>query len=186
MTETSLQIRLIQPEANYGNGIKGTEVRRELLDDPTLRTTTFDLARAENAELMFRHDIPEGRKQIARTLLVEASIQVTSTLVMSDELSALPVADDITYPKLLSLRTSSSTYVGGSHSLAPLLGLQFARSVIPAEVLAKLNFKDIFEYRTKVTKESFMTHGRWKINRFAAKIAETERCPIRPKQLKKY
>lgn len=62
----------------------------------TLRAATFDLVRSENPELMFRGDLPEGRKQIARTLLTEASIEVTSALLMSDEIDALPVGDDNT------------------------------------------------------------------------------------------
>ena len=33
------------------------------------------------------------------------------------------------------LRASSSNYVGGTHSLAPRLGLEFARAIIPDEAL---------------------------------------------------
>jgi hypothetical protein len=91
---------------------------------------------------------------------------------MSDETSALPVADDQTYPKLLALRTSSPQYVGGMSRMAPLLGMQFARAVIPDEMLGKLDFKDIFEYRT-ASKDIYEA---WsvEVNRAAAKITDSE------------
>jgi hypothetical protein len=163
--------KLIAPAANYA-GTTGADLRRILVTDTALRGMTFDLLRANDPELMHRVDLPEGRKHIARNFLVEASIEVTSALLMSDETSALPVADDNTYPKLLALRTSSPTYVGGVPPLAPLLGMHFARAVIPDEVLAKLEFKDIFEYRTK-TKDIY---DAWtvEVNRAAAKITDSE------------
>ena len=84
---------------------------------------------------MYRPDMPEGRRELARTPLVNASIEVTSALLMADEVEALPVADDNTYPKLLALRSGHPKYVGGTPSLSPLLGLQFARAAIPDEML---------------------------------------------------
>jgi hypothetical protein len=164
--------KLIQPNANYGSNLLGSDVRRALLNDAALRAATFDLARAENPELMFRPDIPEGRREIARTLLTEASIEVTSALLMADEIDALPVGDDNIYPKLLALRTSSPKYVGSVPPLAPLLGMQFARAVIPDEMLKKLDFKDIFEYREK----SKDIYDAWSVdlNRAAAKMTDSE------------
>ena len=76
---------------------------------------------------------------------------------MADEIDALPIADDATYPRLLTLRASSSNYVGGTHSLAPRLGLEFVRAIIPDEALRKLGFKGIFEYREK--SKTFMKLG---------------------------
>jgi hypothetical protein len=68
---------------------------------------------------------------------------------MADEADALPVADDSVLPKLLNLRASNSKYICGAPSIAPFLGLEFACSVIPDELLRKLEFKNIFEYRRK-------------------------------------
>jgi hypothetical protein len=121
---------------------------------------------------MYKPETPEGRVAVVKTLIVDASIQVTSALLMADEIAALPIADDATYPKLLTLRASSSNYVGGTHFLAPRLGLEFARAVIPDEALRRLDFKDIFEYRNK----SKDVYKAWnvEISKTAAKIADAE------------
>ena len=58
-------------------------------------------------------------------------------MLVTDEIEALPVADDKTYPALLPLRATSPKYVGEIHTLAPLLSMQFARAVIPDEALQK-------------------------------------------------
>ena len=91
---------------------------------------------------------------------------------MASETDALPIADDQTYPKLLALRAASSNYIGGTHVLAPRLGLEFAKAVIPDEALRKLEFKDIFEYRQK----SKDVYDAWdlEMNRVAAKISESD------------
>jgi hypothetical protein len=164
--------KMIQPHANYGSNVTGSDLRRELLNDPTLRAGTYDLARGESPGLMERPDTSEGRRLIARTFLTEASIEVTSALLMSEEKEALPVADDNTYPKLLALRTSSPKYVGGVAPLAPLLGMHFARAVIPDQVLKKLEFKDIFEYRAK----SKDIYDAWTVemSKAAAKITDSD------------
>ncbi|MBN9597111.1 MAG: hypothetical protein J0G36_17375 [Afipia sp.] len=163
--------RLIHPAANYGSGVTGSDLLREILADASLADRQYDL-KSEDPGLMYRPDLLEGRKAIFRHLLVEASIEVTSGIVMAEELDAIPVADDQTYPKLLSLRTSSSHYLGGTHVLAPYLGMRFTRSVIPDEILAKISFSGIFDYRRK-TKDLY---DAWNIevNKAAAKISEAD------------
>lgn len=158
--------KLIQPKANYG-GINGEELKALLIEDQSLLVGPYNLKPADPSDV-FNHKTPNGRRGIARGLIVEASISVTSALLMADELAAMPVADDSVYPRLLALRAGSRNYVGGTPSLAPLLGLQFARAVIPDEVLKKMDFKDIFEYR-KETKDIYEA---WsvEINSAAAKI----------------
>ena len=163
--------RFLPPGANYGDGRNGADVRRLLVADPSLYDATLDLRRG-NPALMFNPDTAEGRKAVARSLIVDASIQVTSALLMADETDALPIADDHTYPKLLALRAASSNYIGGGHTLAPRLGLEFARAIIPDEALRKLEFKDIFEYRRK-SKEIY---DAWNIelNKIASKISDSD------------
>ena len=56
--------------------------------------------------------------------------------------------------------------------LAPLLGMQFARAIIPDEVLKKIDFSGIFEYRTK-SKDIYDAWTR-EINRAAAQIADSD------------
>jgi hypothetical protein len=164
--------RLLPPKANYGSGLTGIDLRRALLADPSLTDITYDLEPGKDGSLMYRPDLPEGRRAIYRTMLVEASIEITNSLVMAEELDALPVSDDHTYPKLLSLRTSSNHYLGGTHVLAPYLGMQFARSVVPDEILAQIDFAGIFEYRKK-TKDLYQAWNA-EVNRAAAKIADVD------------
>jgi hypothetical protein len=163
--------RFLPPDANYGDGRNGVDIRRLLVADESLYDVALDLSR-DDPSLMYKPEMPEGRRAVAKTLIVDASVQVTSALLMADEIDALPIADDVTYPKLLALRASSSNYVGGTHSLAPRLGLEFARAIIPDEVLRKLDFKDIFEYRNK----SKDVYKGWnvEISKTAAKISESD------------
>jgi hypothetical protein len=163
--------RLLPPQADYGDGRNGADLRRFLVADPSLYEATFDLRRRDPA-LMFNPETAEGRKVVARSLIVDASIQVTSALLMADETDALPIADDHTYPKLLALRAASSNYIEGGHALAPRLGLEFARAIIPDEALRRLEFKDIFEYRHK-SKEIY---DAWNIelNKIASKISDSD------------
>jgi hypothetical protein len=163
--------RYLPPGANYGGGRNGVDLRRLLVADHSLYDVVLDLTQ-DHPSLMYKPETPEGRRAVAKTLLVDASIQVTSALLMADEIDALPVADDVTYPKLLALRASSSKYIGGVHSLAPRLGMEFARTIIPDEALRKLDFKGIFEYREK-TKD---VYAAWniEINKTAAKIGDLD------------
>jgi hypothetical protein len=121
---------------------------------------------------MYRPDTAEGRVAILRTLAVDVSIQITSSLIMADEADALPVADDVTYPKLLALRASNARYVGGTPAIAPFLGLQFVQSVMPDELLRKIEFTGVFDYREK-TKDLY---DAWNVelNRVSAKIGEAD------------
>ena len=164
--------KLIQPEANYGSGITGEDLQRHLVQDRSLYEVRYDLNEKPSPQGMFRPDTSEGRKLIAKTLLVDTSIEVTSALIMGGEVDALPVADDPTYPRLLALRATDSKYVGNDHLLAPLLGLQFARAVIPDEALKKLDFKNIFEYRDK-SKDAYEA---WStvVSAAAAKISDSD------------
>ncbi len=163
--------RFLPPGANYGEGRSGADVRRLLVGDPSLYDVTLDLTRGDPA-IMYKPDTVDGRRVVARNLIVDASIQVTSALLMADETDALPIADDQTYPKLLALRAASSNYIGGTHTLAPRLGLEFARAIIPDEALRKLEFRDIFEYRQK----SKDLYEAWNIelNKVAAKISDSD------------
>ena len=91
---------------------------------------------------------------------------------MADELGATPVANDDIHPQLLALRTSNPDYVGGTASLAPFLGLQFVRAVIPDEVLKLLKVPDNITYR----ENSKDIYAAWnvEIGNAAAKIGDAE------------
>jgi len=163
--------RMLPPKANYGDGRTGVEIRKFLMEDGTLPKAPLDLEQ-DKPDLMYKPETAAGRRLTFRALVVDISVQVTSALLMADEASALPVADDSVLPKLLALRASNPKYIGGTPSIAPFLGLEFARSVIPDELLRKLEFKDIFEYRRK-TKNLYEA---WNVELIsaAAKIGDVE------------
>ena len=163
--------QLLARDANYGNGRNGIDIRRLLVADQSLYDVALDLSQ-DHPSLMYKPETPEGRRAVAKTLIVDASVQVTSALLIADEIDALPIADDVTYPKLLALRASSSNYVGGTHSLAPRLGLEFAKAVIPDEVLRELQFEEILKYRKKTTD----IYKAWNVdlNKIAAKISDSD------------
>ena len=162
--------RILPSTANYGGG-NGAYLRQKLLADPTLYEATYDLSDG-NPELMYKPDLPEGRRLILRTTLVDLSIEITSAQIMADEIEALPVGDDTVLPRLLALRAQNARYIGGSPVLSPYLGMQFARSVVPDAVLQKIDFKGIFEYRSK-TKNLYQAWSA-EIDQVAAKITEAD------------
>jgi hypothetical protein len=169
--DTDFAERVLPSVADYGNGNNGAALRQKLLADPTLYDATYDLEDG-NPELMYRPDLPEGRRLIVQTTLVDLSIQITSAQIMADEIEALPVADDSVLPRLLALRAGNTNYVGGTPRLSPYLGMQFARSVVPEAVLEKIDFKGIFEYRTE-TKDLYKAWNA-EIAQAAAKITQTD------------
>jgi hypothetical protein len=111
---------------------------------------------------------PEGRIANFNIAVIEASIKVTSTSLLSDNFNAQPVSDDKFFAKLLSMRASSGNYIGGSAPLAPFLGFEMVKAVIPDEALQRLSISDIIEYRRK----SADAYQAWEadINRLAAKM----------------
>jgi hypothetical protein len=117
---------------------------------------------------MFAIQTLEDRRATLKIILFDASILVTSALVVADEAQAAPVADDPYFLRLLSQRMSSSKYVGSSSPHAWLLGMEFARSVIPDEALQKLSVAEVVEYRRK-SQDVFQA---WtgELNQIAAKI----------------
>lgn len=164
--------KYLQRAANYGNGITGTQLRQILVADETLYQTRFDLSAKQPPSIMYHPETAEGRKAVAQTLLVDASIRITSALLMADELDALPIADDNTHPQLLALRVSNPRYVGETPSLAPFLGLQFVRAVIPDEAMKRIKFEDIISYR----EQSKDVYAAWnvEISNVAAKIGDAD------------
>ena len=164
--------KYLQPAANYGNGVTGSQLRQFLAKDKTLYQASFDPSKSPDIPMMYQPQTADGRLAILQMLLLDASIRITAALLMADELGATPVADDNIHPQLLALRTANKKYVGGTPSLAPFLGLQFVRAVIPDEVLKLLKVPDIITYREK----SKDIYAAWnvEIGIAAAKIGDAE------------
>jgi hypothetical protein len=162
--------KFIQTEANYGNGIQGKMILDALARDGDL--TPQPLSVESEPRAFFRVDTVEARRATLKTIMADASVQVTSALVVADEAQAVSVADDPYFLNLLSLRTSGTEYVGGSAPHAWLIGLEFAKAIIPDEVLQRLSLSEITAYRRK----SADVYRAWtaELNLMAAKIDDLE------------
>ncbi len=103
-----------------------------------------------------------------KMIVAYASVQVTGALVVADDAQATPVADDPYFLKPLSLRTSGTRYISASAPNAWLVGLEFAKTVIPDQALEKLPVGEIVEYWRK----SADVYQAWasELNQMAAKI----------------
>jgi len=158
--------KFIQTEADYGDGIKGKIILDSLARDANL--TPLPLSAEFEPRTMFRVDTVEDRRATLKMIMADASVQVTSALVVADEVQAVPVANDPYLLRLLSLRTSGAEYVGGTAPHAWLIGLEFAKAIIPDEVLQKLSVPEIIDYRRK----SADVYRAWttELNLIAAKI----------------
>jgi len=158
--------KYIQFEANYGTA-KGKEIVKALRADTDLLSGSFDLE--IEGPHMFDVSTPDRRRLTFKTVLIEASINVTSTLVIAEETGTIPISEDPYITKLLSLRTTDSTYIGGISRMAPFIGLDIAKAVIPDEMLKHLSVPRILEYRKK-SKDAYVGWST-EIDRVAAKIS---------------
>jgi hypothetical protein len=103
--------KFIQPEANYGDGLKGQTIIGVLGRASDL--VPLPLAAEADPTRLFKVDTVDDLRATLRMIMADASVQLTSALVVADETQALPVANDLYFLKLLSLRTSDVKYVGG-------------------------------------------------------------------------
>lgn len=188
--DVTFQRRLVQLEANYGWGT-GRQVLDELLKDQTLYEGEYGCP--TEPKLLYVPDTTVGRRQTLGTLLIEASIQVTNALVVAESAQLVPVSDDPYFCHLISLRASDAKYVSQPASAASLLGLAITKSVLPDEVLSRLQMKDLFEYRASA-KDAY---GAWSLeverlaqrlleipaDRFGAEAAKLIVTDVRPRML---
>lgn len=166
LRDSAFASKFIPSEANYGDGIKGADILRGLLADPP--SMPMPLSEDSDPRRMYRVETPDERRTTLKSIVVEASIQVTSALAVAQEANASPVADDPHMLRLLSLRTGDSTYIGTQAPSAWLIGLEFAKAVIPEQVLAKIEAEDILDYRKKASD----AYNAWtvEVNSMAAKL----------------
>ncbi|HYX71796.1 MAG TPA: hypothetical protein VE732_03425, partial [Nitrososphaera sp.] len=124
-----------------------------------------------------------GRKQAFSDLIAVASMKITDTMLVSSLTETIPVTDDPYFAQLLSLRTAESNYIGGVPRLAPFVGLEIAKAVIPDEALQKLSSEEIGEYRKK-TIEAYQA---WSVelNKISSMISE-DRDFLNPDKIQKF
>ena len=131
---------------NYSSG-SGADVRDALINDPALLVPMDPNVEIEHPEHFFDTSTASGRRDTLKSLLIETSINVTNALIMSEHTGTLPVTDDFYFAKLLAMRSTDSSYLGGVSRLAPFLGFEIAKSVIPDEALQRLGIQEILKYR---------------------------------------
>ena len=158
--------KLIQLDANYGDGKTGETVRKALIADPALRQT--HLIPDIKGHNLFNITTAEGRLTTLTLMAIEASVRLTNTLLNSEHHGIAPVSDDKVFARLLSMRASATAYAGPTAKLAPFLGFNLVSAVMPDEALQKLELSDINAYR-KASKDAYSA---WsvEINRLSAKI----------------
>ena len=164
----SFASKYVQFEANYGTG-KGKEIVKALRADTNLLSGPFDLEM--DAPHMFDVSTPDRRRLTFKMVLIEASINVTSTLIVAEGTGAIPVSEDPNITKLLSLRTTDSSYVGGTSKIAPFIGLDIAKAVIPDAMLEHLSVPQILQYREK-SKDAYAAWST-EVDRVSAKISSS-------------
>src|SRR5262249_45908730 len=130
--------------------------------------TPLPLSAEFEPRTMFRVDTVEDRRATLKMIMADASGQGASALFFADEVPAVAGANDPFFFRLLFLRTSGAEYVGGTAPHAWLIGLEFAKAIIPDEVLQKLSVPEIIDYRRK----SADVYRAWttELNLIAAKI----------------
>jgi hypothetical protein len=139
--------KFIQPAANYDDGVTGEMLLNAIKSDQSLRMAKFT-PNIDGRKFFNTHkDTAEGRRVIVNTALIEASIKLTTMTLLASQNDVSPVSDDPFFAKLLAMRLSASEYIGGNALLAPYLGFEIVKSVIPDEVLQKLRPSDVMEYR---------------------------------------
>jgi hypothetical protein len=85
---------------------------------------------------------------LSRDIGIELSVRLTLTMLVSEHNEVPAVSDVDVFARLLAMR-SSGTYIGGSAPLAPYLGFEVMKAVIPDKMLQQLQYPDIIEYRRK-------------------------------------
>jgi hypothetical protein len=162
--------KFFQFEANYGDGMKGSDILDALVNDVALANKTY--CDPEKAGFMKGIKTSEGRDELFKMELIEASVQVTSAMFVAERTGLFPVTDDPYYSKLLTLRATDVGYIGRPGMIVAPLGLAIAKAVIPDAALEHIEIPALLEYR-KATKDAY---DAWavELDRLAATIAETE------------
>jgi hypothetical protein len=168
LKEDLFAAKFLQLGANYRNGITGRLVRNALV-------RADDLVSAHwhdeiDPHHLFKIDSTHGLRTTLHHLVEEASIQVTSALLVADALDAFPVSDEPFLLDLLAQRTTNEAYIGGTPSNSWIVGMEFARAAIPDEALQRLSLNDVINYRAKTIEQ----YAAWsaEVNQVATKIDE--------------
>jgi hypothetical protein len=145
----------LQLEAAYHPGITGEDIRRALVDGPNYPLPLI----FDSGVIPFLISTPLERANTLALVVQEFSIQVTSAMVVAEETGAHPVATEPILARLLATRARGASTEQRAVALAPYVGFEFTRAVIPDEALAHLTIDDVIRYR----RESADAYDAWTI-----------------------
>jgi hypothetical protein len=161
--------KFIQFEADYA-GVTGRQIRDALVGDGSLACGTY--ADPAATDVMMDVATAEGRQQIFKVHLIEASVHVTSAMFIAERTGLTPVTNDPFFARLIALRAGDSAYIGSAHNISAPLSLAVASAVVPDSALDELNLGALLEYRA-AARDAYHAWST-EIDRLAALIAETE------------
>jgi len=114
LKEDSFAWKFIQPMGKHGaDGTLGTELRQDLLSDPSLPAQNLD---DDDIKAVFtaKCGTVEHRRALFKMTAAQASIAITSSLAITAQTGLAPVSGDSHLCRLLALRTSDTAYLGGT------------------------------------------------------------------------
>jgi hypothetical protein len=137
---------ILQREANYGDGLTGSDIRTALIAAIPALGAPLELRTDREP---FQVDSIDSCRNTLAFIIFDLSVQITSALAVSAHTGAQPVADERHFSRLMATRTQGDVYGVTPNFAAPFLGLAFAKAVIPDEVLQRLSLGEIINYRRK-------------------------------------
>ena len=163
----SFASKMVQLQADYGGGLTGAMMRDAIINiTPLPNTIETDFS-----------GVPYGVESrnpldYLKWTMLEASIETTVTQLVAESANALPISDDAVMGQLLALRTQADSYNPSTTSLAPYLGVEFVKAVLPDEILQTLELTDILEYR-RATDDAYQA---WQVelDKMAAEIGSLD------------
>ena len=157
--------KFLQLKADYG-GVTGEEIRAALIADKSLRAMKYTMP--ESSDMKAKISTSEERQSHLRLLLAEGSFSVTNSMIVSGKNELVPVTDDLFYSKLLYTRFRSNPAESPLKLISSYVGIAVLSSVLPDELIEKVDIDAICEYRENSKSE----YAFWiqTINEFAAKM----------------
>lgn len=138
--------KLINPNGSYGK-LKGSDVISNIAECQELYSLQINELKLEGTPYNFQDKA--SQRDTLKMLIAEASIHLTNSMIASLDSDFIPVADDPVFPRLLASRLVEQKYQDGISTIAPLLGLEITKTIIPEEILQKIDIDAILEYRER-------------------------------------
>jgi hypothetical protein len=157
--------KFLQPEGKYGDA-SGKEIRTAIVTDAALLSQNLKMPTASG--MAHRISTSEERRETLQVLLAETSFRISSSMIISGKTGFFPVTDDSHFSKLLFSRLNNFSNKASTAPFSPHFALAIFSSVIPNELLEKIDMDAICEYRENSKRE--YEHWTTTINALLAKL----------------